>query len=128
VLKADPTFPLIRLVYARALLLTGDSDQAIRILSEGPRNRAPELGYAYAAVGRREEAESLAAAAVGVPSTEAVIFAGLKDKERTLAALARAAAIGDPKIGGELTYPELAFLRDDPRFIAFARTIGVTVP
>ena len=40
----------------------------------------------------------------------------------------RAAAIGDPKIGGELTYPELAFLRDDPRFAAFARRIGVSPP
>ena len=98
------------------------------MLEEMPRNRAPELGYAYASVGRRAEAEALAAAAAGVPSTEAVIFAGLKDKDRTFAALERAAAIGDPKIGAELTYPELAFLRDDPRFAAFARRIGVAVP
>ena len=67
-------------------------------------------------------------AAAGVPSTEAVIFAGLEDKDRTLAALERAAAIGDPKIGGTLTFPELAFLRDDPRFAAFARRIGVLAP
>jgi serine/threonine protein kinase/tetratricopeptide (TPR) repeat protein len=126
VLNADPTFPLIRLVLARALLLTGSSAEAIRILEEGPPNRAPELGYAYATVGRRAKAEMLAAAAAGVPLTEAVIFAGLKDKDRTFAALERAAAIGDPKIGGTLTYPELAFLRGDPRLAAFARRIGVS--
>jgi eukaryotic-like serine/threonine-protein kinase len=125
VLKADPTFPLIRLVLARALLLTGRSAEAIGNLEGGPPNRAPELGYAYAIVGRRAEAETLAAAAAGVPLTEAVIFAGLKDRDRTFAALERAAAIGDPKIGGALTYPELTFLRDDPRYAAFARRIGV---
>jgi serine/threonine protein kinase/tetratricopeptide (TPR) repeat protein len=125
VLKADPKFPLVPLVLARARLFTGNSAEAIRRLEEMPPNRAPELGYALATVGRRTEAEALAVAAAGVPSTEAVIFAGLKDKDRTFAALERAAAIGDPKIGGELTYPELAFLRDDPRFAAFARRIGV---
>ena len=126
VLKADARFPLVGLVLARALLLMGKSDEAISMLEAMPPNRAPELGYAYASVGRRAEAEALAAAAAGVPATEAVIFAGLKDKDRTLAALERAAAIGDPKIGGTLTFPELAFLRDDPRFAAFARRIGVS--
>jgi len=126
VLKADPKFPLIGLVMARALLMTGNSGEALRILEGYPPNRAPELGYAYATVGRRAEAEALAATAAGVPLTEAVIFAGLKDKDRTFAALERAAAIGDPKIGGTLTYPELAFLRDDPRFATFAQRIGVS--
>jgi serine/threonine-protein kinase len=124
-LKVDPKFPLVPLVLARAQLFTGNSAEAIRRLEEMPPNRAPELGYAYASVGRRAEAEALAASAAGVPSTEAVIFAGLKDKDRTFAALERAAAIGDPKIGAELTYPELGFLRDDPRFAAFAKRIGV---
>ncbi|MEO8259328.1 MAG: protein kinase [Acidobacteriota bacterium] len=128
VLKADPTFPLVRLVLARALLFAGDRAEALRILEEMLPNRAPELGYALATVGRRAEAEALAVAAAGVPLTEAVIFAGLKDPDRTLAALERAAAIGDPKLGGTLTFPELAFLRDDPRFAAFARRIGVTLP
>jgi tetratricopeptide (TPR) repeat protein len=125
VLKNDPTFPLIRLVFARALLMTGNSAEAIRILEEAPPNRAPELGYAYAAVGRRADAEALAAAAAGVPLTQAVIYAGLKDKDRTFAALESAALAGDPKIGGALTYPELAFLRDDPRFAAFRQRIGL---
>jgi eukaryotic-like serine/threonine-protein kinase len=126
VLKMDPTFPLIRLVFARALLMTGNSAEAIRILEAAPPNRAPELGYAYAVVGRRADAEALAAAAAGVPLTQAVIYAGLKDKDRTFAALESAALAGDPKIGGALTYPELAFLRDDPRFVAFRQRIGLS--
>jgi TolB-like protein/predicted Ser/Thr protein kinase len=127
VLQADPKFPLIQLVLARALLFTGKGGEALNRLEAMAPNRAPELGYAYASVGRRGEAEARLAAAAGVPSTEAVIFAGLKDADRTFAALERAAAIGDPKIGAELTYPELEFLRADLRFAPFARRIGVTV-
>jgi hypothetical protein len=105
--------------------MTGNSAEAIRILEEAPPNRAPELGYAYAAVGRRADAEALAAAAAGVPLTQAVIYAGLKDKDRTFAALESAALAGDPKIGGALTYPELAFLRDDPRSAALRQRLGL---
>ena len=94
VLKADPKFPLIRLVFARALLFSNNSPEALRILEAMPANRAPELGYAYAAVGRRPEAEGLAAAAAQVPLTEAVIAAGLKDNDRAFAALEHAATIG----------------------------------
>jgi serine/threonine-protein kinase len=126
VLKADPGFPLIRLVLARALLLTGNGSESIAVLEAMRPNHAPELGYAYAIAGRQAEAEALAQAAAGVPLTDAVIRAGLKDRERTLAALERAASIGDPKIGATLTYPELAFLRDDPRLAAFRRRLGLS--
>ena len=129
VLKADPRYPLSRPGARAGAAVTGQERRGDRGCSRRIRRTArPELGYAYASVGRRAEAEALAAAAAGVPSTEAVIFAGLKDKDRTFAALERAAAIGDPKIGGTLTFPELAFLRDDPRFAAFARRIGVSPP
>jgi hypothetical protein len=97
----------------------------VRMLEEMPRNRAPELGYAYGVVGRRAEAEALAVAAVDVPLTQAVIYAGLNDSDRTFAALESAAVAGDPKIGGALTYPELAFLKGDPRLAAFRQRLGL---
>jgi serine/threonine protein kinase/tetratricopeptide (TPR) repeat protein len=125
VLKSDPMYPLIRLVLARALVMTGNSAEAIRVLEPMGANRAPELPFAYASVGRIAEAEALAAAAESAPLTQAVIFAGLQDKDRAFAALERAAAVGDPKIGGALTYPELAVLRDDARFAAFRQRIGL---
>jgi len=125
VLKEDPNFPLIPFVFGRALLFNGDTAEAIRVLEARPPNRAPELGYAYAAVGRRADAEALARKAKDVPLTEAVIFAGLHDADRAFAALERAAAIGDPKIGAVLMYPELAVLRNDPRFGPFRRRLGL---
>jgi serine/threonine-protein kinase len=125
VLKVDPKFPLIRLVRARALLMTGRSADAIAVLEPMPPNRAPELGYAYAVTGREPQARALADAASNVPLTQAIIYAGLRDHDRAFAALERGAAAGDPKIGGVLTYPELRGLREDPRFEAFRRRIGL---
>ena len=90
-----------------------------------PPNRAPELGYAYAVTGRRAEAEALANAAANVPLTQAIIYAGLGDYSRAFAALERGAAAGDPKIGGVHTYPVMVALRQDPRYGALRRRIGL---
>jgi tetratricopeptide (TPR) repeat protein len=125
VLKNDPKFPLIPFVLGRALLFNGNTAEAIGVLEAIPPNRAPELGYAYATVGRRADAEALAQKAKDVPLTQAVIFAGLNDADRAFAALERAAAIGDPKIGATLTYPELVVLRGDPRFRPFRQRLGL---
>src|SRR5215471_8084442 len=68
----------------RARLGQGRIDEAIQILSTDPKY----LGYAYGRAGRREEAEKLAAAAPG-PFSQALTYAGLGDKDRTLDALDR---------------------------------------
>ena len=125
VLKVDPKFPLIGLVKSRALLMKGERSEAIAILEAMPPNRAPELGYAYAVTDRRSEAEALANTAANVPLTQAIIFAGLGDHDRAFAALERGAAAGDPKMGGVLTYPEMIALRQDPRYEALRRRIGL---
>lgn len=68
---------------------TGNQDvaeEAIRIfIKSGDRGDRGYLGYAYARSGRREEAEKLAVDLS--PLQQAVIFAGLGDKERSLQAL-----------------------------------------
>ena len=124
-LNVDPKFPLIRLVRARALLMSNRSTEALAVLEAMAPNRAPELGYAYAVTGRTADAEALAETAANVPLTQAIIYAGLRDRDRAFAALERGAAAGDPKLGAVLTYPELRALRDDPRFDAFRRRIGL---
>ena len=125
VLKVDPNFPLIGLVKSRALLMKGETAEAVAILEAMPPNRAPELGYAYAVTDRWAEAEALANTAANVPLTQAIIYAGLGDHGRAFAALERGAAAGDPKIGGVLTYPEMIALRRDPRYEALRRRIGL---
>ncbi len=116
-----------------ALLGQGRIGEAIEVLAAAFNRGVPagsevrgELGYAYARAGRREEAEKLAVRTSSLnPFNQAVIFAGLGDKDRTLEALDRAATAGPLRIGWALTYPELALLRGDPRVKALRKKVGL---
>jgi hypothetical protein len=81
------------------------------------------LGYAYARIGRREEAEKMA---IGTDAfNQAMIFAGLGDKERALEAMERSAAAGPFRVGRRLTWPELALIRGEPRVKALPTKVGL---
>ena len=107
----------------RALLGQGRIDEAIKVLTTNNRG---DLGYAYARAGRREEAEELAAAAGNNNNfAEALIFAGLGDKDRTLEALDRMTRNGPILVGRMLTFPELALLRGEPRVKDLRKKAGL---
>ena len=107
----------------RARLGQGRTDEAIQILATvGNRGY---LGYAYARAGRREEAEKVAADISPNPFNQALVFAGLGDKDRTLDALERMAVLGPVRIGRALTFPEFAFVRGDPRIKALRKKVGL---
>jgi TolB-like protein/Flp pilus assembly protein TadD len=110
---------------ARAHLANGRTDEAIRILSDSdnPLDRG-FLGYGHAQAGHREKAEKQAAAS-NYPNEQALIFAGLSDKDRTFEALERMASLGPQRVGVFLNYPEMAFLRDDPRLKSFRKKVGL---
>ena len=123
--KLPADYPNKSQCLARARLGQGRTGEAIQLLatSVGQVDRA-YLGYAYARAGRREEAEQLAAALPN-PGQQALIFAGLGDKDRTFEALGRMAVQGPVRIGRALTYPELALLRGDPRLKALRKKVGL---
>jgi tetratricopeptide (TPR) repeat protein len=106
---------------ARAHLGKGHTDEAIRTLSDStnPLLRG-FMGYALAIAGRREEAEKQAAGST-YANEQALIFAGLGDKDRTLEALDRMASLGAQRVGVFLNYPELALLQNDTRLKSFRR-------
>jgi tetratricopeptide (TPR) repeat protein len=104
----------------RARLGQGRIDEAIQILRTDPRY----LGYAYGRAGRREEAEKLAAVAPNAFS-QALTYAGLGDKDRTLEALDRMSGLGAVRIGRALNSPEFALLRGDPRVKALRKRVGL---
>ena len=113
----------------RALMLQGKAAEAIPILEalylgHLSVSNSGELGYAYARAGRRAEAERVAASQWR-PIEQAKIFAGLGDKDRTLAALSRAAPLGPLRIGRALTFPEFGLLRGDPRVKDLRRKVGL---
>ncbi len=55
----------------------------------------------------------------------ALICAGLGDKDRTLEALERLAGAGPVRLGRDLTYPEFALLRGDPRIKVLRKKVGL---
>ena len=115
----------------RARIGQGRILEAIRILEEQARRDAgiddsvdAPLGYAYGSAGRKDEAEKLAAA-TSVPYNQAMTFAGMGDRERTLGALERMASLGPVRLGRDLNYPEFAFVRGDPRLKALRESVGL---
>jgi tetratricopeptide (TPR) repeat protein len=109
----------------RVRLGQGRVEEAIRILaaSRFPFDQA-SLGNAYARAGRRDEAEKLATL-TGDPFFQALIFAGLGDKDRTLNAVDRIVPLGPFRMGRALLFPELDLLRGDPRLKVLRRKAGL---
>ena len=123
-LPADEPFK--NTLLARALLGQGRFNEAIELLDDDPpRVSGGFLGYAYARSGRREEAEKLAATLTVSPFHQALIFAGLGDKDRTVEALDRMTTLGALRVGRTLNYPELALLQGDPRLKALRKKVGL---
>jgi TolB-like protein/DNA-binding winged helix-turn-helix (wHTH) protein/Tfp pilus assembly protein PilF len=116
----------------RARLGQGRTAEAVEILAAAVDRGLPAnatipgyLGNAYARAGRREEAEKLAAAASTLPFQQALVFAGLGDKDRTMDAVERMAVFGPVRLGRDLTYPEFDLLRGDPRLKALRKKVGL---
>jgi len=107
----------------RVRLGQGRINAAIQILAAAPLHRW--LGYAYARAGRREDAEKLSAPERGGFLQRILVYAGLGDKERTLEALDRMTVLGPVRFGRTLTFPELAFLRGDPRLRALRKKVSL---
>jgi TolB-like protein/Flp pilus assembly protein TadD len=110
----------------RIMLGRGRIEEAIRFFTAHPDPADPGafLGHALGRAGRREEAEKLAAGTTN-PFTQALIFAGLGDKERTLEALDRMTALGPVRFGRDLNFPELDLIRGDPRLNALRKRVGL---
>jgi len=75
--------------------------------------------------GRTEEARKLLAQLAPNPFNEALVYAGLGDKQRTIEALERMAVLGPVRVGRELAFPEFAAVRDDPRSNALRKKVGL---
>jgi tetratricopeptide (TPR) repeat protein len=115
----------------RARTQQGKLTDAISLLSHSPTNNWGYLAYAYGKAGRRAEAEKLMSDAPTLyqdrrgPFQYALAFAGLGDKEQTVEQLERMADLGPVRLGRDLTYPEFAFVRGDPRVKALRKKVGL---
>jgi tetratricopeptide (TPR) repeat protein len=88
----------------RIRLTQGRFDEAIQLFRESVSSLDQAyLGNALGRAGRREEAEKIASTFERNPYQQALIFAGLGDKDRTFDALIRFAALGPVRLGRALT-------------------------
>jgi tetratricopeptide (TPR) repeat protein len=126
--KLPANNPFKNALIGRIRLAEGRPTEALQLLANGWTSPNPLIrgfvGYAHARFGNREEAARLAAASP-YANEQTLIFAGLGDKTRTLEALDHMAILGAQRVGLFLNYPELAFLRGDPRLKMFREKIGL---
>ncbi len=137
-IAVDPAFPRTRRELALQLLALGHTDEALaeaRKLAEIAPDNLPSiavLGLCLGRAGHASEARALLKKLEGekgkpfISSLElARIAAGLRDRDLTIRYLEKAVEAREgflPFIGGD---DEFAFLREDSRYQAIARTIGV---
>ncbi len=121
--KLPPDYHAKSECLGRARLGQGRTSEAIQVL-ETVGNRG-YLGYGYARAGRRDDALQIAAEIAPNPFNQALVFAGLGDRDRTLDALERMAVLGPVRLGRALGNPEFAFVRGDPRVKALRKKVGL---
>jgi tetratricopeptide (TPR) repeat protein len=125
VLDRQPTFPFVRMFYARALLFKGQKAEATERFTRLPYGSSEGMqGIIHAYSGRRAEAEAIAARWAAFPPRQIDIYGMLGDNDRVLDALERLAVLNPGRAASYLSQPELASLRGDPRVDAFRRKLG----
>jgi tetratricopeptide (TPR) repeat protein len=115
-------------VLARALTCRGRVEEAIALYDtiDPPATGVPHYrAYAYAKAGRRSDAEALAVANDRYAYRAAIIYTALGDRDRAFEALDRTADREPQRVPLLLTWPEMASLRSDPRFLAIRKRFGL---
>ena len=125
ILASDPENYLAKQLSARAWVQKGDLQEGIATLEKLGEGSPSFLGYAYAKAGRRTDAERIAAQYQDWPWVQALLYAGLGDKDKALDGLRKMAANKDPRSGFYPLYPEFAFLRGDPRLNEIRKGLGL---
>jgi tetratricopeptide (TPR) repeat protein len=135
-IELDPNFPYGHSVLGEICVNQGRYDEAIaefktaQALGAYPAGIRGNLGYVYALSGKREEAQriinELKVLSESNPSSFyalAVVYAGLKDKDRTLYWLKRSVIAGMAGPHLAATDRRLAVIHSDPRFQELLRIV-----
>ena len=128
-LAADPALPFATQGLARALTAAGKPDEAIAVWQRRPASDGDWerwLTRAYVLAGRTADVERLLAAhRTEHPYRQALVFAALGDKDRTLEALADAVALAPNRTAQDLPCPEMALVRGDPRLATIRQRLNL---
>ena len=120
--SVNPNYPLLPLLLARTQSLSGRINDAMPYWESVQNTVGSQhwMAYAYVRTGRRAQIEQLASQPQH-PYRMAFFQAALGNKDAALNALDRAVDEAPHRTVRALQYPELASLRDDPRFEAIRR-------
>jgi len=137
VLQIEPEFPMARNILGLTYLKTGDLRRAVeeleaaRRLSPGPRTIST-LAFGYGAAGARAKARgaldelmTLSKQRYTSAFAMAVAYAGIGDREQALSHLEAAFDERSDTMAVLRVYPVLDSLREEPRFKALLRKVGV---
>ncbi len=126
VIDRDPTLPFTYSHLARALYLSGQEQEALKVYqNDVDEDDWGYRGYLYARLERRDEAEALAANNPKAPLRQMAVYAGLGDRERAFQAFARAVKLNFLRAAVEVRRPEMAIIRRDPRVLKILRELGL---
>ena len=114
---------------ARVRVGQGKFAEAAKILEDDPYTATnPQgrgfLGYMYARAGQREKAERMASNSK-FANEQALIYAGLGDRDKTFDALQRMTSVGPQRVARYIAFPEMAPLREDPRMRVLRKNVGL---
>jgi tetratricopeptide (TPR) repeat protein len=122
----DPQLLDAAVVLARTLACGGRVEEALSLYDSLPEGGPPQYrAYAYVKAGRRADAETLAIANAQYPYRAAIIYAALGDRDSAFESLDRTAEREPQRVPLLLTWPEMAPLRNDPRFTAIKKRFGL---
>ena len=131
----DPALTFTELTLAKALTFAGRLDEAMPMWEEREKRVRDGNGdvrfvqhwsaAAYVRAGRRAEVERWPIGQDQFPYRQAVIYAALGDKDAAFDALNRAIDTQPQRVAGLLMFPEMAGLRDDPRYRAVRKRLNL---
>ncbi len=138
-IQMDPSFGIAYGYLGQAYLEKKQYDEAINAfrtfvsLSPGNYARLAELTYAYAIAGKTAQAQDLLHDFQSAKDSKyisqydwATVYAGFRDKEKTLAALERSYDDRNGRVINLAVHPQFAFLRDEPRFRDLVARMGMS--
>jgi len=137
-LQMDPSFAIAHGYLGQSYLEKKQYEDAVNefrtfvSLAPGDASREAELGYAYAISGKKDEAEHIlrefenAAGKKYISNYDwAILYAGFRDKEKTMNALEKAYEERNGRMPNLAVHPQFAFLREDARFRKLLSEMGL---
>lgn len=137
-LQMDPSFAIAHGYLGQSYLEKKQYEDAVNefrtfvSLAPGDASREAELGYAYAISGKKDEAEQIlqefenAAGKKYISNYDwAILYAGFRDKEKTMDALEKAYEERNGRMPNLAVHPQFVFLRKEPRFQKLLSEMGL---